>query len=179
MTVILGLVDNDKVYMASDNAISSGSTRLHTADIPLKILRFDRMLIGCSGEMHIWQKLGRVFAEPPRPENKSDYDYINQFVVPALFKAFDEIKVEFKADKLHLLLGCGGIVCRLFHDGCFVPARFEAIGCGSEFAKGSLSTSFVLDPGMPVKNRMELALQAAVDNSGACYPPFYFMEVPR
>lgn len=178
MTIIIGLVDTKKTYIASDNLISAGSDRVN-CDYPIKIFNYNNLYIGCAGETSLGLKLDRVLKLPEHLKGKSNFDYLNKDVIPALSELFEKHLLNYKDGKATLLLVYKDIVGKLFSDLGFIPSKLEAIGSGADYAKGSLYASSVLRPKMPAKEKITLALQAAVDGSTGCRPPFYIIEAPR
>lgn len=178
MTIIVGLVDGSKTYIASDNLISAGYDKVN-CDYPIKMFNCNNLYIGCAGETSFGLKLDRFLKLPEHVKGKSNFDYINKDVIPALSEIFEKNNLPYKDGKSILLLVYKDIVGKLFSDLTLIPSRLEAIGSGSEYAKGSLYATSVLKPKMPVKEKITLALQAAVDGSTGCRPPFYITEVPR
>ena len=53
--------------------------------------------------------------------------------------------------------------------------KYNATGCGQGFALGSLFSTKNME--IAPKERLKIALKAAVDNSGGVRPPFVFKEV--
>jgi hypothetical protein len=148
-------------------------------DYPIKILKCHDLYIGCAGETSFGSRLDRVLKLPEHVKGISNYDHINRYVIPALSEIFDKNTMNYKDGKSDLLLVYKDIVGQLFSDLGFIPSKLEAIGSGSDYAKGALYASSILKPKISTKAKITIALQAAVDGSSGCRPPFYIVEVPR
>lgn len=173
MTAIVGLVHNNAVWLGGDSGTFTGMSRYTTP--AGKLFRLGPCIIGLAGRAVDAQVL-KYFFKPPALEGDIKTWAVTKFI-PEVRKAFKEqgrqgMKDGVEGyDSLFLL----GIRDRLFrvstdlHVGDRDDA-FQAVGCGEEFAYGSLFGS----KGPPQK-RLELALKAATYFSSGVHPPYTYL----
>lgn len=179
MTIIIGLVSNNKTYIAADNQVTRDFDDCHCSISSFKIFKSGGVFIGTAGEVGLAQKLYRVLEVPTHDPSKSNFDYVIKDLIPMLDTLFTKANIKYSDNKLRLLIVYKDIVGRLNSDLAFIPTAYDAIGSGADFALGSLTTSFSLKPKMPIKERLTLALDAAVHNNVGCAGPYTITEVPR
>ncbi|HYH23324.1 MAG TPA: hypothetical protein VD995_32315 [Azospirillum sp.] len=178
MTCIVGLVDNDRVWMGGDSAGVSGLDITVRADT--KVFRNEDMLIGFTNSFRMGQLLHYKLKPPPRDEDADVFRYM---------------VVDF-VDAVRACLKDGGWAQRsndVESGGCFLVAYegrlfsvqsdyqvgeairgYHAIGCGADYALGSLAST----EGLPAEQRVRKALECAETFSGGVRSPFTVQSLP-
>ena len=179
MTCIVGLEVDDKVYLAGDSiAISEYHASVVTDS---KVFILGDMAIGFTGSIRAGQLIRYGLQLPVHPKRKSDMEYLVIDVVDAIRELFNNkgsLKKENDEEETsaQYLIGYRGRLYYLdkdFHVG-HIKDNYYAIGVGSDIALGSLfSTEKVVDH----KERLTIALNAAVKWSAAVRPPFNFVAL--
>jgi len=179
MTCIVGLIDNNKVYMGGDSASVAGwDLQLRT---DWKVFRNGPFLMGFTSSWRMGQLL-RFKLEPPSlfktDGTKKD---IYQYMVTDFIEAVrDCLKAGGYATKINeeerggiFLVGIEG---RLF----FIDSDYQvgelldgytAVGCGDQIARGVLYATKGKEP----EWRIRLALEAAEHLSAGVRGPFVFL----
>ncbi len=162
MTVIVGLVDNDTVYIAGDRGVSNGENILPMAQP--KIFQKSSFVFGYCGNVGV----GQVFASlhfPPITD-EDPYEVLRRTIIPDFIEELSKIK-EFEDDS-DILIGAKG---RLFEittaDFGVVELSEVAIGTGYQYALGSLHSTQGQDPSL----RIASAMGAAITHSPTCMGP--------
>lgn len=183
MTAIVGLVDAGHAWIAGDTGCFRGWSR-HTIGGTGKIFRNKECVIGLAGRAVDAQLIEHVLVPPAVEDLELKQWAITEFV-PALREVLkDNGRLEVKngierGDSLFML----GIRDRLFQVGedFYVSERvhgFDAVGCGEEYALGSLHANTLSENGTavvpPAITRLENALQAAAYFSAGVHPPFTY-----
>jgi hypothetical protein len=174
MTIIIGFVSGRNAYIGSDNAICNSYTKC----LPLnnnKIIKIDDIVIGMSGALTVMQHLKEKFKVPIRETSHTDFDHMR-----AITKTLESLwpTITDKDHNLAILIGYNGKIYLPNNDWSFTSAQYEGVGCGRDYALGSMATSLSLFPKMPVKVRMTLALEAACKHNIGCEAPFHIVKVP-
>lgn len=185
MTCIVGVADGNNVWIGADSA--SGEEKGWTVArvtspkvFPLQIKGTDqRLLIGYTSSFRMGQILQHHLELPenPIPVRGLEERYLIDPVIPlirAAFKRHGFTKIEHNEEEGGVfLVGLQGHLFRIgadFHVGERVDG-YEAIGCGQDFALGSLWVNRLagVDPAVSVFQ----ALQAADHLSGGVTSPFH------
>jgi ATP-dependent protease HslVU (ClpYQ) peptidase subunit len=185
MTIIVGYKDQGKVWMGCDSCATDGDGNIMTLK-QQKIFKLNnQMLIGHTGGIR-----GRQIIEHNEwllPYDKENHDgedplmqYLCTFFIDALnelFKDLDYSKEKIERDQY--LIGIEG---RLFIiDGAMQVIEFDsdysAIGCGTNYALGSLYTSKLIYGNIPMKSVIMQALETACKFDNACSKPFHIMSI--
>lgn len=171
MTCISGLVHKGKVWMGGDSAGVSGYF-VHPVKAP-KVFRNGPFLIGVCGSFRVLQLLRYAF-RPPEIEADLDRYMVTTWVdaVRACFKAGGhEAKYE-GTDSHHgpFLVGIRGRIFDVQADFQVTESAnpFSVVGCGRDYALGSLHTTEGRNP----RDRVLISLQAAERFSGGVIGPF-------
>lgn len=183
MTIIVGLVDpsTKRVVMGADMRSTSGWTAIPLPEATGKLWRRGRMLFGHSGVVRNRQLI-EFWPDMPSPleGERSAQDAESWFVehfVPRMMKRLEDggslnIKDGEKNFDSRLLVGVDTHLFTLW--GNFqvgTSARgYQCIGCGEEFAYGSLYSTSAL--ALSAEDRVKRALEAACEFSVGCAPPF-------
>lgn len=181
MTCIVGIIDkNGKVTIGGDSAAVNNLHVELRKDV--KVFKNKKFIIGCTSSFRMMQLL-RFSLKPPARKGKDIYEYMCTDFISAIRKCFKEggylqTEEEGGADKGGtFLVGYNGSLFKI--EGDFQVgenmAEYYAAGSGELYALGSLFTTKNSD--MTVKERITIALEAAVDNNGGVKPPFVFESI--
>lgn len=175
MTCIVGLIDNNKVYIGGDSCGScSNGDRWTRRDT--KVFKVSEFTIGFTESFRMGQVLRFKFKPPTPPrDSKKLYEYMVTKFVDELRKTFKNAgygstgKDDGDAGGTFLV----GIRNRLFKiEGNYQVAEtadsFDSIGCGYPFALGSLEST----GGDKPLRRILQALRVAAKFNGAVTGPF-------
>lgn len=170
MTVIVGLIHNDTIYMGADSAGTANDHRqLLRADE--KLFRKGSYLIGYSSSYRAGQVL-RYKIELPAPPDENN---LHRFMVCEFVEALRKGGKEYGSGKDESSAGSFLVACRgqLFSiEGDYQVSRaaalFDAIGSGGQIAMGALYAT----GGMPPMKRVRVALEAAAGHNATVRPPF-------
>lgn len=190
MTCIVGLVENNKVYIGGDSASVSGQTTRVSA-IP-KVFSVtstlanheDRFLIGYTSSWRMGQilehHLGFAEAELPKVGDSLREFMVCVFVerVRQLFKEFGYSTVENNEETAgQFLVGYSGHLC--FIDSDYQVNEtvngMDACGAGEQYALGALYAT--KDSALTPYQRIDIALEAAAEFSTVVRPPFTVKEI--
>lgn len=180
MTCIIGLIDNNTVYLGSDSRTSSNGFKFpgnHT-----KIFSQNGILFGICGNVRYNDIIRYRLEIPYQHEDVSDIEYLCTDFIDSLRFALESAKYSKEENNISsvpfesmILLGYKNKLYSIFHDYSILEFNdYYAIGSGSDFALGSLETSRNL--GISPRKRIELALEAACKFSVGCAPPFNIIE---
>ncbi len=170
MTCIAGVVDQGRVYLAADSSASSDIFISKRQEA--KLFRKGEMVIGYCASFRVGQLL-KYKLNLPTDSEEDAYAYMCTDFVDTIKKLIEENTD--KDETLNLLVGYRG---RLFEVGCSYEVgeyteEYSAIGCGFQYALGALYSS----KGLPVKNRLDYAIQASAEYSPfVCLPIAYLDE---
>lgn len=162
MTVIVGLVEDNTVYLSGDRGVSNGESILAMAQP--KIFQKFSWVFGYCGNVGV----GQVFASLDLPIviDEDPYEVLRSIVIPDFIAELSKIK-EFEDDS-DILIGSKG---RLFEittsDFGVIELSQAAIGTGYQYALGSLHSTI----GEPAAVRIGKAMKAAVTLSPLCMGP--------
>lgn len=177
MTCIIGLVENDTVYMGGDSA-SATSWDMRITKLP-KVFGLKNFLIGYTSSFRMGQLLQYQLTVPLQ-NGEDDMAYmVGTFIeeVRRLFKDNGYTKIENNQEEGGCFLV--GYKRRLYvvHSDFQVNEHtdgFEAIGCGQDYA---LATMKALET-LPPRDRITKALEIAAYFSNGVCAPFHIEELP-
>jgi ATP-dependent protease HslVU (ClpYQ) peptidase subunit len=184
MTCIVGLIDNGKVWMGGDSAGVSGHDVTVRKDT--KVFKNGEFLIGYTSSFRMGQLLRFKFSPPryyPEKYHGDEYEYMCTDFIDAVrdcLKAGGYSKISANEESGGTFLV--GFKGRLFEiEGDFQVGEsalsYNSVGCGQDYAKGSLHRSFIdLTSGHP-KYVIENALEAAAYFSGGVRGPFVIESI--
>lgn len=175
MTCIVGLVDNNEVWIGGDSAGVAGLDITARAD--QKVFRNGEFLFGFTTSFRMGQILRYGFT----PKGIPDWD-LERYMCGTFI---DDIRQAFKdkgfAESHHgseqggtFLVGVRG---RLFtiesdYQVAWNHVPYSAVGCGAKYALGSLYTTHQDTPDMPPRDKVIRALDAASKFSAGVCPPY-------
>lgn len=174
MTVIIGLVEKGKVYMAGDSAGVAGLDITIRDDV--KVFKRHEFIIGGCGSFRMIQILRFRFDPPKQVMGQSDYEYMVTDFIDGCRKCFSDNgfgdKDATKGGKF--LVGYKGVLYSIDcdHQVGVVNTQYDACGCGDAYAKGALFASV----GKPPKERLKMALEAAAHFSAGVCAPFVYVH---
>ena len=186
MTCIVGLIDNGKVWMGGDSAGVAGLNVTLRKDP--KVFKNGDFLIGYTSSFRMGQLLRFKF-NPPKyyaeQYNNDEYKYMCTDFIDSIrecLKTGGYTTIANNEEKGgSFLVGFQG---RLFEIECDFQvgeslAKYEAVGCGAGYAKGSLFNSLnfhngeIHDPEEVIRE----ALLAAENFSGGVRSPFIIEDI--
>lgn len=181
MTVIVGLVQNGKVYMGGDSAATAGyATDLSKTP---KVIQKENILIGCCGSIRMKNLLQYSFMPPKVMVNEDPMDYmINRFIKETrkVFKEGGYLETKDGADKGgFFLVGFNGRLFAIESDFNVFESQREyiATGCGYAVANGALYATRNVE--MKPEDRVRLALEAACEHDAACAGTLTILKEPE
>ncbi len=175
MTCIIGLIDNEKVYMGCDSAGVAGLDISGRAD--QKIFKVGDFIMGFTTSFRMGQLLRYDFNPPKKPPNVDIYKYM-------VTKFIDEVRMCLKRggfaskDKETeeggtFLVGYAKHLFRISSDyqvgQNILP--FDSCGCGQSYALGSLYTT--RNNNIKPQKRISMALETAQEFSTGVRMPFH------
>ncbi len=177
VTCIVGLEHDGRVIIGGDSAGVAGYSITVRADT--KVFRNGEFIMGFTSSFRMGQLL-RYSLVPPAPQT---WD-VDRFMATDFISAVRDCLREGGYTRTESGSEAGGVFLagirgRLYRiDSDFQIGRsidlYDAVGCGEEFALGSLHGSAHLDP----QDRVQLALEAAAHHSSAVCPPFHVISAP-
>ena len=177
MTCICALVEEDYTYMGCDSSISSGNGWGINTISDGKIFYKKPFLIGLSGNPRIYQIIQYKTKFKPIKAGTKYIEYMATDFADSLRSSLKdsgrlevEKEVEYMMGDTTLLVGLKGYVFSI-SEGFYAELNednFCAIGCGGDFALGSLYST----KKMKSEKRIRLALEAASKYSGAVRGPY-------
>ena len=175
MTVIVGLVEDGKVYMGGDRGMSDD--KFIGSMLQPKIKVIGNMLIGYAASLGAGQIAHYI--EYPQPKDDNVHKYVRTVVVKTLMDAYQEYGLDFTEDEkaaADFLIGINGHLFELNTNDWSV-AQYEQVATGSGFAyaMGSLHATSQYDIGP--KERIKLALEASIKYSPSCQGPVDILSV--
>jgi ATP-dependent protease HslVU (ClpYQ) peptidase subunit len=188
MTCIVGLVEGDTIYLGGDSLASDevGSHVVGRADE--KVFINDeghvKVIMGFCGSFRAGQLLRHAFVPPDQPTKHDDMTYMVVDFVDALRTTLKEKGALKKDDEeethpMACMVGYKGHLYAIEED--FDVGRpqdnFYAIGAGGQIAFGALHAT--RNSGMPPRERVKLALEAAEKYNAACRGPHTILELKR
>lgn len=181
MTCVVAMIKKGTVYMGADSAASNGwETRIRKDK---KVFKNGPMIFGFCGSFRIGQLLQHKLAIPNHAVDKDVYQYMVQDFIEAVRACLKEggaaqtDKETHTMDFSNFMVGYRG---RLF----YIQADFQvgeprdiyhAIGCGENYALGSLHRRHSADP----YTSLRLALEAAEHFSNGVRGPFEYISVNK
>jgi 20S proteasome alpha/beta subunit len=176
MTCIVGLIDNDTVYLGGDSAAVAGWDL--TVKKEPKVFRLGPLLIGTTGSCRVAQLLQYRLTVPSLKKVNPEtlYRWVAIDLIDAIRECLKEAGHSKKENEQEvaggntILVGVAGRLFTIYDDyGCIEPALpYEAVGCGAPYAKGTLWATESVSP----MERVEMALRSAETFSAGVRGPF-------
>lgn len=178
MTCIVGLVDGDNVWMGGDSAGVNGLDITLRADA--KVFRNGPALIGFTSSFRMGQLLRFRLNVPERPPEMDSYHYMVTDFVDAVRTSLKEGGYAQRSNEVEtggsFMVGYEG---RLFcvqsdYQVGETTRGYHAIGCGADYALGSLASTVGQSP----EDRVLKALECAELFNGGVRAPFVIQRLP-
>lgn len=182
MSCVVGVVSKGKVWMGADSAASDGEDMISLVN--QKIFFNGPFLIGCVGSIRMTQLLQYKLQVPAflgSDSNDDNFDlsrYMATVFVDSIQKVFHDNGFSlFRDDHTSegvSLIGYHGHLFRMEGDLQMVERAegYEAIGCGSPYALGTLFTK----TDEPACQRVKRALEASHHFSAHVRPPYQILN---
>lgn len=176
MTCIIGLKQNEKIWMGADSAALSGLS-LNIISRKKIFLKGD-FIFGTSYSVRMSQ-LAQFKFHPPRLPDIINEETMREYMVTefveklrSIFRDGGHMKKDKEQETLegNLLIGIKGWLYCIQNDFQVADSKhpFMAIGCGEDIALGSLYSTENKSP----EDRIRMALQAAQEFSAGVREPF-------
>lgn len=178
MTVIVGLVEGNEAYMASDTRISAGTEIVNVATQDHKIFRIGKMIVGCTGTFRTIQLIREGLKLPTQMESQSDTNYLTLTFAKTVEELYKEYSVTKDDDKPGFLVGYNSKVYRIFSNWSISQPAYDAIGSGGSVARGGLAASYLLKAKLSPEKRLRLAVAVAAHCDSGCGGPFHMVKIP-
>lgn len=177
MTVIVGLVDKDDVYLGGDSAGVAGLSLSIRADE--KVFANGPFIMGFTTSFRMGQLLRYKFDVPAQTVYQDDMQYMVTTFIDTARLCFQNNGFGDKGATKggSFLVGYRGklyTVSSDFQVGISADT-FDAVGCGSDLALGAMYAASKLDP---IK-RITTALEAASYFSAGVAPPFRIIKLAK
>lgn len=179
MTCIVGLEVENGVIIGGDSAAPSGWD-IYTTRLP-KVFRLGNFIVGYTTSFRMGQLLQYRLKVEPKTEGQNDIEYMVATFIDAVRACLKEggfAKVENEQEEGgQFLVGYNGRLYEVHADFQVNSSEngYHAVGCGANYALGSLWTSRDwLDPAF----RVNQALKAAGHFSNGVRPPYYTEFLP-
>lgn len=177
MTCIVGLVDGDRVWMGGDSAGVSGLDITVRADT--KVFRNGELLIGFTNSFRMGQLLAHRLVPPPRQAGQELFRYMVIDFVDAVRQVLKDGGYAHKSNEVetggNFLVATEGRLFAIQSDYQVGEAMrgYHAIGCGADYALGSLAST----AGLSAEERVRRALECAELFSGGVRAPFTIQHI--
>jgi ATP-dependent protease HslVU (ClpYQ) peptidase subunit len=184
MTCVVGLVENNKIYLGGDSLTSIGD-RKYTKTLPKVVNKGNKFLIGSAGDVSATQPVLFIsdLGIEQTPE-QSDMEYMIMNIVEEFRRVLmSRGKIISENGEEHsdvaFLIGYNN---KLYHiDPYFsvmvAQCGYDAIGTGQQVALGSLYTTSLTN--MKAEERIKIALEAAAEHHCDVIPPFKIISFPE
>lgn len=178
MTLIVGIIEKEKVYIGADSAGVAGLDVTVRKDV--KVFKKGDFVIGCTSSFRMIQLLRFSFTPPKRYDDQDVYEYMCTSFVNELRNVFKGGGFARRDNEVEsggfFLVGYKG---RLFTiQGDYQVAEgeknYDAVGCAESYALGALD---VMDESSPAENRIRRALEIGAYRSGGVRPPFIIESI--
>lgn len=170
MTCIVGLVEGNKVWMAGDSVASDGNIEVVRKDV--KIFKKSGVIIGCTGSYRMMQILQYHLKVPSYKGSNDLMKYMVTKFIPAIKKEFLDHNYGDEEKGGTFLIGIKNRLFAIYNDFQVeeVESGINSVGCGSDFALGSLYSTVDFD--LSPKERLVLALEVSSELSPGVGGPF-------
>jgi ATP-dependent protease HslVU (ClpYQ) peptidase subunit len=179
LTCIVGIKENDKIYIAGD---CLGSTRRgdRLRRIDRKVFKNGDIMIGVCGSYRARDLL--MYTQ--FPEIAEDLDkYMRTHFVETLRKTFakggyQEQKSAVETHASDFLVGIKGKIFAVYGDYQVEESRFpfSSVGHGAPVAMGALHTLHNLKCDLTAREKLRMALDAAAEFDTTVSAPYHFIE---
>jgi ATP-dependent protease HslVU (ClpYQ) peptidase subunit len=186
MTCIVGLINNDTVYIGADSLESNGYSKVVRKDKKVfKLKNTHNAVIGFTSSFRMGQLLmyaTNLLNTKNEYENEINHEYLVTKFIPDIIKLFEnggygKVKDGEKQGGFFLL----GYKDKLFKiESDYQVAEsyysYDACGSGEDLALGSLTTTEYLKDNISPEERIHIALQCATQFTTGVAPPYYILN---
>lgn len=176
MTCIVGITHDGKVTIGADSAGVGGLDIQNRRDV--KVFRNGDFVMGCTSSFRMIQLLQYKLIAPKRHPDMDVMNFMVATFVEEVRRVFREGGFTTKQSEVEtggtFLVGYAGRLFRVEQD-FQVGERadgFDACGCGQSYALGAMANT----EGMPVQDRLRIALETAAHFSAGVRGPFVYAE---
>ncbi|MEN6293529.1 MAG: hypothetical protein ABFD07_16135 [Methanobacterium sp.] len=175
MTCIVGLIEDNTIYIGGDSALDTTSGIIRTKNP--KVYKKGEFIFGVAGYLSVINALTHVMVFPPCYEHQDPFEYIVNNFIPSYRSALHEqglIEMEngIERNRSELLLGFRGHLFSIGTDFSVLESQdnYIAIGSGAVFAMGAFhgTKNLKLEPDY----RIHRALEAATDYDECVLEPY-------
>lgn len=174
MTCIVGIIDKKEIVMGADSAGVAG-LKITTRKDP-KVFKNGNFLIGCTSSFRMINLLRFSLNPPEQLSSQDDYEYMCTSFIDSVRDCFKRGGYTYVNNNQEnggtFLVGYNRRIYCIESDFQVAESLndYTSIGCGEEFAIGSLATT----QGQPMSSeeRVKIALKISSENSGGVAPPF-------
>jgi ATP-dependent protease HslVU (ClpYQ) peptidase subunit len=179
MTCIVGLIDGNRVWLGGDSAGVAGLDITVRADP--KVFPNGPFLIGFTSSFRMGQLLAYRLKTPARPPEMDIFRFMVMDFVDEVRNCLKDGGYAQRTNDVEsggsFLVGYHG---RLFsiqsdYQVCEAIRGYHAIGCGADYALGSLASTV----GQPAEQRVRKALECAEQFNGGVRAPFLIQSVAK
>lgn len=144
MTCIVGLVNNERVYIGADSCATSGNRKRTYSES--KVFIKDDFIFGVAGSIRVQQILQHKFNIPVNQYGENNIKFLCSDFAEELIKCFKNngvVKTEGGIDKLdgsNILMGYRGHLYAIYTDFQILETtdEFFCVGSGEHFANGAM-----------------------------------------
>lgn len=178
MTCIVAIKDGNTIHMGADSAGTGGDYSQRTRN-DSKICHVGPFMFGFTTSFRMGQLLAHSFQAPDRDPRIAVDKFMCTSFVDALRKCLKDGGFATKESEAEVggqfLVAYEGRIFQVYSDYQVAESAlpYEAVGCGTDIAMGSLYTSYKNYSTLGVKH-IELALQAAEEFSAGVRGPFVY-----
>jgi ATP-dependent protease HslVU (ClpYQ) peptidase subunit len=178
MSCIVGLIEDDKVWMGADSHCGGDDFRVAMKNP--KIIRYGDWLLGSAGQFRAIQVVEH-FVEPPRSLKQSTLRFLIRNWVPKVQQAFEEHGCREQHKNGDDLPSCFLIGARdglFFVGGDFAVNQYDpavAIGSGEAAATGAIRALAPVKELTP-HEKIKRALTLAAEHTPSVVPPFTILK---
>jgi len=176
MTCIIAIKDGTTIHMGADSAGTGGDFSQRTRN-DSKICHVGPFMFGFTTSFRMGQLLAHSFVAPDRDPRVAVDKFMATTFIDAIRSCLKAGGFATKDNDAEVggqfLVGYEGRIFQVFSDYQVAESAldYEAVGCGSEIALGSLHTTGVHTI-MSAKSRIQVALEAAEEFSAGVRRPF-------
>jgi ATP-dependent protease HslVU (ClpYQ) peptidase subunit len=178
MTCVIAIKEDGKVYMGADSAGTGGDFSQRTRN-DSKLCKVGPFMFGFTTSFRMGQLLAHSFIAPDRDPRVSVEKFMSTLFIDSIRSCLKAGGFATKDNDAEVggqfLVAYEGRVFQIYNDYQVAESvlDYEAIGCGSDIAMGSLHTSGQHTTMWP-KGRIVVALEAAEEFSAGVRGPFVF-----
>lgn len=177
MTCIVSLVEDNVIHMAGDSAgVDTNRLLSFRRDDP-KVFLNGNFIFGFTSSFRMGNLLQYKLECPKQPHGMDDMKFMVCLFVESVRKCFKENGFGSAENGGTFIVGYNGKLYTIYGDyqvACH-NENYCSVGCGSEFALGSMYTTDKLD--LDPKERLTISLNAASHFSAGVAAPYTFLSL--